>query len=224
MIITIDGPTASGKSTVARKVAEELELYYFNSGFLYRSLAYIFLYHYKYRYDQLPHIDIVQVHHIFNEKQCVYIFDAHKGAQVFFQEHNITSYLKSPLIDQAASLISAHRNVREYLIPIQRSIAYGKNLVADGRDMGSVIFPYAELKLYLTASLSVRIERWRMEQQQKGYDVSYIEAEKQLQERDERDQSRDIAPLIIPDSAIVIETSVMSVNDIVRYIVSHQIS
>jgi cytidylate kinase len=222
MIITIDGPTASGKSCVAKKVAQELRMYYFNSGFLYRALAYILLHYYKYDFLQLSMPKSSDLAQLFEKNQFSYLFNDVGDARMLFQDIDITAYLKDCSIDQAASIISANKEVRDYLITMQRYLIQMHDVVTDGRDMGSVIFPYADIKIYLTASLQVRAYRWCYDQAARNNIIEIEFAKLQLQERDTRDQSRAIAPLIIPENAIIIDTSEMSEQAVVAMIVNYK--
>lgn len=220
MIITIDGPAASGKSTVARLVADSCGYYYLNSGLLYRALAYLLL-AFK-RYDavllQYPHKQDVDEY--LDAKRLRYHYDAATGAHIFFDDQELTSALKSSAVDQGASMVSGNVYVRERLLLVQRELVRNHNVVAEGRDMGSIVFPNADVKFFLTATLMIRAQRWQQDQKRRGKTLSLQEAMQELRERDERDSNRMIAPLLIPQGAQVIDTSSLDKDAVVNKILN----
>jgi len=220
MIITIDGPTASGKSTIARLLAKELGCYYLNSGLLYRAVAYLLVNHELYREKELLNPDPVDLMEYLGAGRLVYDFDKDSREVVLFDGENITPFLKTSLMDKAASMISANEQLRTLLLGIQREVAQKFDLVAEGRDMGSVVFPEADIKFYLTAKIEVRSERWREEQFQKGDRFSFEKSVKKVEERDSRDKVREVSPLVIPDNSIVIDNSELSIQDTTEKIMS----
>jgi len=198
MIITIDGPAASGKSTVAKALAEKLGFYYLYTGMLYRAVAYILIREFGKTDHELTDLD---------EKDLGFINDLsyrYKDGKphVFYKEHDITDKLFNSEFDEGSSLVSSRRAVREALIDIQRSVAKEYDLIADGRDCGSVVFPDADYKFFLTASLDVRAKRKVLD-----YNKPFEVVRRELAERDERDKSRDISPLVVPQDAVVIDNS-----------------
>jgi len=212
MIITIDGPAASGKSTVAKFLAKRLGFYYINSGFLYRAVTYLLINHCLYKENNLRNPDPLDLKTYIDPNRLVYDFDQDYKVLIIFDGQNITPYLKTSFIDKGASIISTNEMVRELLLDIQRVAAQKFNIVAEGRDLGSVVFPEADIKLYLTASLKVRAKRWQKDQLEQGNAFSLEEAMDILKDRDSRDKAREIAPLIIPDDAIVIDNSDMTIE------------
>lgn len=208
MIITIDGPTASGKSTIARLLAEKLDFYYINTGLLYRALAYLLMQQKKYTYDMLACPKPEDIEAIIDLQCLVYTYS--DGPHISFDNEDITSFLKDVSLDKAASIVSTVPFVREMLLKFQRDIAKRHNVVAEGRDTGSVVFPHADHKFYLKAKLTVRAQRWLQMQQLRGNILTLEEAIKTISERDERDSKRTIAPLTIPQGAIVLDNSDMS--------------
>jgi len=217
MIITIDGPTASGKSSVARALADKLNVYYLNTGLLYRALGYIACTAYNYTLATLPTVSDQTIQAILPHLLYRYATD---GAQILYKNSDITENLKNPSMDQAASIISAVPIVRMLLLDYQRNFARHHSLVVDGRDCGSVVFPYAELKIFLTASVQVRAERWRNDLARKGQYFTEQDSIAFITERDKRDEERAIAPLIVPQGAIVIDNSTMSLQQTVEQIVA----
>ena len=215
MIITIDGPTASGKSTTAQLLARKLGFFYLNSGFLYRAFAYVLMHERGYTLDRLHNLDEHDIRVYLDPKRISYRCDEKGNPQVKFDESDITPYLKGSSNDQATSIISTNKKVREALLDVQRCIGVEHDLVVDGRDAGSVVFPQAEFKFYLTAPLEVRIHRWMNDQHIRGNMISFEHACKQLKMRDERDMTRAIAPLIIPQGAIIIDNGLYTLQETV---------
>lgn len=210
MIITIDGPTASGKSTTGRSLAKELNFYYLYTGLLYRALAYLLMHKYGYDLSTISHPDMQKVDEFLNPSKFEYRYDSQDRERIFFNGTDITDHLKGDRIGQAASILSTNTEVRNRLNELQRTIANSHNVVIDGRDSGSVVFPHAEKKFFLTALKEVRAERWRELQRKRGTNVSFEEALDFVQTRDARDSNRHIAPLIIPKGAEVIDSSTLT--------------
>jgi len=212
MIITIDGPAASGKSTAARMLAKELGFYYINTGLLYRAIAYLLINKCAYKENQLRDPDPLDLKEYIDPEKLVYDFDKDFKEQIIFEGENITPFLKTSFIDKGASIVSTNGMVRELLLEIQRVAAQRFNVVAEGRDTGSVVFPEADVKIFLSASLKVRAERWRQEQEKKGNPYSQEDAKNIIDDRDRRDKERAIAPLTIPDDAIFIDNSKLDID------------
>ena len=228
MIITIDGPVASGKSSLARKIANKLGIYYLNSGLLYRSLAFILINKFNYADENLKSpnfadIDLIlqELKYYFNvsdpsTKLRINSASAATGGQsesVKYQEVDIIPFLKTPHIDQIASILSENKQVRLLLLDFQRNFAKKNDLVTDGRDCGSVVFPNADVKIFLTASLEVRALRWQQDMELKGLHYTLQECITIITERDKRDQEREIAPLVIPKDAIILDNSNMNQDE-----------
>jgi cytidylate kinase len=219
MIITLDGPTASGKSTLARALAHKLGFYYIYSGLMFRSLAYILMRDKNYTLETIAHPQAVDVDYALDPSVFTYSYS--DGAeQAFFREKNITAQLKTSDIDQAASIISTDAYVRQCILEVQRTIARHHSIVADGRDAGSVVFPDAEYKFFVTASLAERARRWSLDQAKYGRIFTPEQAQQQLHERDKRDSNRAQAPLIIPRSAQVIDTTLLNKDEALATIIN----
>ena len=212
-IITIDGVVASGKSTLARMIAHELHYYYICSGLLYRSLAYVLVHVFGYTQKTIIHINIADIAQCFDPQRFEYRYDEDYQERIFFDGQDITPLLKDSLIDTITSITSVNIHVRQCVTNIQHSLASDHNIVIDGRDVGSVVFPHAQVKFYVTAAIEVRAERWLLDQKKHGHHYLLPQAIKKIADRDNRDRERTVAPLIIPEGAIVIDTSDMSIQE-----------
>jgi cytidylate kinase len=212
MIITIDGPTASGKSTIARRLAEELHFYYISSGILFRAVAYALLQD-GHTYDEFAMLTTKDIKHYLHELS--YHYCPVEKERVLLSNTNITSYLKTPEIDRGSSIIALNKNVRKLLLMLQQKIAQEHDVVVEGRDSGSVVFAHADIKFFVTASERERARRWQADQKQKGNACTIKESLQEIKERDERDATREIAPLIIPKEAIRIDTTDMSLQQVI---------
>lgn len=206
MIITIDGPTASGKSSLAQIIASKLGIYYLNSGFLYRGIAYVLLKHYKYDEEKLKNPNIEDLKEILDCSKFVYRFDS-LGSHILFNQLDITQFLKTLESDKYSSIVSANKNVRSCLLAYQRIFGEKNSLIIDGRDCGSVVFPNATVKIFLTASIEVRAKRWQQDMLRRHKVFSLDESIKIISDRDERDKTREISPLIIPNDAQIVDNS-----------------
>lgn len=217
MIITIDGPTASGKSTIARTLAEELHFYYISSGILFRAVAYALL-HDGYTYDEFATLtskDIKKYLHKLSYHYCPV-----EKERVLLSNTNITSYLKTPEIDRGSSIIALNQNVRKLLLMLQQKVAHEHNVVVEGRDTGSVVFAHADIKFFVTASEQERARRWQADQKKKGNAFTIKESLREIKERDVRDATREIAPLIVPKEAIRIDTTDMALQEVIEVIMT----
>ena len=204
-VIAIDGPTASGKGTVASLVAEKLGFHYLDSGALYRLVA---LASEKQGIDvnNGPELGLL-VHKL---------LISFKNNQIFLDGEDVTDTIRTESMGLLASNLAVHPEVRSALVGLQRSFRQSPGLVADGRDMASVIFPDAVLKVFLTASTSARAERRHKQLIAKGISAKLSDLLQDLQERDARDSSRGTAPLLVADGAKVLETSELSIDQAVK--------
>lgn len=218
MIITIDGPTASGKSTVGRQLAKELGYYYLYTGLLYRALAHILMKHHGYTLDTIAQPDMKLCNHILDSNRFVYRYDAQDRERIFFDGVDITPFLKGDTIGQTASIISTNPAVRRALNALQRSIADDHDIVIDGRDSGSVVFAHADFKFFLTAAQDERTRRWQEQQKKRGKSVSFAEAAQFISTRDTRDSTRKEAPLTIAKGAIEIDSTDLPIDQVVQFI------
>lgn len=220
MIITIDGPVASGKSVVARALANQFSFYYLYTGLLYRGLAYVLHKFYGYDDKKMGNPDKKDIEDIFSKHKFRYKY-LDGEAFIFFDGVDITKNLKTREVDFWSSVISVHKIVRDAVMAIQKTIGAKYDVVADGRDMGTVIFPHAEFKFFLTASPEVRAERWRKFQAYKGKNYSFEESLKIILDRDKRDRERELSPLKKADDAILVDNSEMNIDETVEFFKSH---
>jgi cytidylate kinase len=231
MIITIDGPVASGKSSVAKALAKELKIYYLYTGLLYRAVAYVLRERLKKkkgrRVFEKEFEDFVEK---FTEEDFSFIknicydygkSDGEKRPYIFYENEEITDKLYDISLDQPASIISAKKSVREALIDLQRSVAEQYSIVADGRDCGSVVFPDAEHKFYLTASSQVRAQRLMLDMRRDAGKKTFEQVKASLEERDRRDKEREVSPLIVPENATVIDNSNLNLKETIEKFLSY---
>ena len=211
-VITIDGPSGSGKGTISRLIASKLAFNYLDSGALYRALSVssarhgINLSNVKGLVDLVEHMDVR--------------FEMEgDNFNIFLDEINVTDEMRTEDMGVKASKIAFYPEIRESLLKRQRKFAFGVGLVADGRDMGTVVFPEADLKIYLTASIEERAQRRYKELIDKGEDVSLRALAKQVRDRDARDMNREVSPLVAADDAMIIDSSEMTVISVFNSIV-----
>ena len=204
-VIAIDGPTASGKGTVASLVAEKLGFHYLDSGALYRLVA---LASEKRGIDAKngPELGIL----------VPKLLISFRNGQIFLDQEDVTDAIRTENMGLRASTVAVYPEVRSALVGLQRSFRQSPGLVADGRDMASVIFPDAVLKVFLTATAAARAERRHKQLIAKGISAKLSDLLQDLQERDARDSSRGTAPLLVADGAKVLETSDLSIDQAVK--------
>ncbi|MBA2306647.1 (d)CMP kinase [Candidatus Dependentiae bacterium] len=218
MIITIDGPAASGKSTLASLVAQRTESFYINSGLLFRALAFSML---MYVPDPNTLIHDQNTLDDFIKQFFTYDFSPATGPVVRYKDQDITTLLKTPEVSSYASVIAAEPVVREALLIFQRRLAENQNVIADGRDCGTVVFPYATYKFFITADENVRAQRLQKDLTHQNTFLSLEESKALLHERDTRDTTRSHAPLQAAPDAYCIDNSLLSVEETLNCILSH---
>jgi cytidylate kinase len=221
MVITIDGPAGSGKSTAAQMLAQKLSFYYINTGLLYRALAFLLLKREGYTEQELAHPRTEDLKRYLESVHFSYHYSSTGQVTITFEELNITPFLKDEEIDRGASTVSVNSRVREAMHTIQHRIKEQHSVVIEGRDSGSTVFPHAEHKFFLTAAPEERARRWQHMQEKRGHSVTLAQAEESLKERDRRDKEREVAPLIVPNDAIVIDSTNLSVEQVVQEMMKH---
>ena len=209
LVITIDGPTASGKGTVAQKVAQKLGLHYLDSGALYRLIALLSI------REDIPIENEKKLTKAAENLSCYF-----SDGQTFLMNENVSNDIRSEAVGHLASKIAEIISVRQALFKIQLNFQQHYGLVADGRDMGTVIFPHASLKVFLTASTEIRSKRRYKQLIEKGFTVSMKEVENGLAERDKRDTNRTSSPLKAAVDAFLLDTSEITVDQAVAKIIS----
>ena len=207
-IIAIDGPSGAGKGTISRRLAKKLGFHYLDSGALYRLLGLAAVRH---RVDTSDRNNLPAL-----AENMDILFEAHGNGEnrVLLEAEDVTTELRSEQTATLASQVAAHPEVREALLIRQRSFARAPGLVADGRDMGTQVFPEAQLKLYLPATIEERARRRYKQLLEKGESVSLRALEEQVRSRDERDMKREVSPLIAASGAVEIDTSELSIQEV----------
>ena len=204
--IAIDGPAGAGKSTIARALAKELGYYYVDTGAIYRTVAYFL--------DLLgiSPKDADGVHRYIDELTIQIEYDEEGKQHMLMNGMDVTGEIRTPDISQKASLVSAHPEVREMLLDMQRDVARKHNVIMDGRDIGTVVLPKATVKIFLTASAEVRAKRRTDELLAKGQKVNFEQVLKDIQQRDHQDSTRAVAPLKQAADAVLLDTSDMDID------------
>ena len=208
MIVAIDGPGGSGKTTVAKLVAKKLGFFYLDTGAIYRALTL------KLMKEGVSLNDPLAVSQAIDRTSIEFRDD-----RVFLDGEDVTLAIRDPEVDKVVSLVAKIPVVREKLLPLQRELVKGRNSVVEGRDMGTVVFPEAEVKVFLTASLSERASRRWRELLSKGKDASLEDVLNDLKRRDDIDSNRDVAPLKVAPDAVIIDTTYKSVDEVVEEVV-----
>lgn len=199
--IAIDGPSGAGKSSLARKLAERFSFIYVDTGAIYRTLALASIRTGADRKNEnevmalLPALDISMAYNAAGEQR------------MYLNGEDVSDLIRTPEVSAGASDVSSHGKVREYLLEMQRKIARGNNVIIDGRDIGTVVLPQAELKIFLTASSEARAERRMKELAQKGMNIPFEEVLRDIERRDRQDSERAAAPLKKAEDAVLVDTS-----------------
>ena len=207
-VITIDGPSASGKGTLAILLAERLNWKILDSGALYRAFAYFSI--------SENNVRLIEQN---LRKISFNILD--NSIQVLFKNEDISRHLRTEETAIQASKISSLSSTREILLPIQRFFSETSNLIADGRDMGSVVFPNANLKFFLDAAPEVRAKRRHLELQKRGQEVNMHDLINDIVERDKKDRTRDLSPLIKTEDSILLDSTNLDQESILIEALQH---
>ena len=210
--IAIDGPAGAGKSTIAKALAGELGYYYVDTGAIYRTVAYFL--------DLLgiSPKDVDGVERYIDELTVDIEYDEDGKQHMIMNGMDVTEEIRTQDISQKASLVSAHKVVRDMLLDMQRDVARHHNVIMDGRDIGTVVLPKATVKIFLTASAEVRAQRRTDELLSKGQKADYPQILKEIQLRDHQDSTRPIAPLKQAKDAILVDTSALDIEGVIARI------
>ena len=213
MNIAIDGPAGAGKSTIAKLVSKKLGFIYVDTGAMYRAIALYFLNN---------NIDVDNNESVLSACNDIKIDIKYEdnNQQVYLNGENVSSLIRQEKVGNMASKVAAKQAVRNVLLQLQRDIAASSDVIMDGRDIGTFVLPNAELKIYLTASVSTRAKRRYDELVSKGEDPDMKTIEKDIEQRDFQDMNREISPLKQADDAIYLDTSNMSIDEVVEFICS----
>ena len=211
--IAIDGPAGAGKSTIAKMAAKKLDFIYVDTGAMYRAMALYFL---------RREIDAKDEKKIAEACEHINVTIAYQEGeqQVLLNGENVNAFIRTEEVSMMTSNTSKYPAVREKLLYLQRELAAANNVIMDGRDIGTCVLPDAELKIYLTASASERAKRRYLEQKERGVESDLAQIERDIIARDEQDMNREIAPLKQADDDIYLDTSDMTIEEVVTKIVS----
>ena len=212
--VAIDGPAGAGKSTIAKLVAKEKGYIYVDTGAMYRGLAIHFI------KRGLKAEDIKGIVEACKDAEVSIVYE-NDVQQIYLNGENVTAMLRTEEVGNMASKTSAIPAVREKLLELQRTLAREKDVIMDGRDIGTNILPNADVKIYLTASVETRATRRYKELLAKGENCVYEEIAQDIKERDERDMNREIAPLKQAEDAILVDSSEMTIEEVVKTICSY---
>lgn len=213
MNIAIDGPAGAGKSSIAKLVAERLSFIYIDTGAMYRTMALYFMNRGINTKDQMlvesrcEEIDI-RIHYENGEQQ------------IFLNGDNVSVEIREEQVGNEASVVASYGKVREKLVALQRSMAASSDVIMDGRDIGTVVLPDADVKIYLTASSAVRAERRYKELTEKGAVCDLKKIEEDIKIRDYQDMNREISPLKQAEDAVLVDSSDMTIDQVIEEIIS----
>ena len=210
--LAIDGPAGAGKSTIAKRLAKELGYHYVDTGAIYRTVAYFLD-----LWGVSPK-DIDGVSRYIDELTIQIEYDEDGLQHMIMNGMDVTGEIRTQDISQKASLVSAHAIVRDMLLDMQRDVAKQYNVIMDGRDIGSVVLPKADVKIFLTASAEVRAQRRTDELIAKGQKANYNQILKEIQQRDYQDTHREVAPLKLARDSIKVDTSEMDLDQVIAEI------
>ena len=207
--IAIDGPASSGKSTVAKIIARNLDLIYLDTGAMYRVATFVALQ--KETDDAKEIIEFI-------EKNPISFMNGQKGQEVLMGSENFTEVIRTNEVTNTVSKISAMTEIREFMVAEQQRIAKNGGIIMDGRDIGTVVLPKADLKIFLVASVDERAERRYKENLSKGIPTDLERLKIEISERDRKDSTRAISPLKQAEDAILLDSTGKTINEIVQFI------
>ncbi|HPJ00565.1 MAG TPA: (d)CMP kinase [Enterococcus sp.] len=206
--IAIDGPASSGKSTVAKILAKEYGYIYTDTGAMYRSVTYLAIQHQVDFEDEKQLVALI-------ERYPITFKQTETGQLIFVDGQDVTEAIRQPKVTNNVSIVSAHEKVRHELVRQQQKIAEDGGVVMDGRDIGTVVLPNAEVKIFLVASVTERAERRFKENQSKGIDTDFETLKQEIEQRDYLDSHREVSPLKQAEDAVRIDTTGLSIEEVV---------
>ena len=212
MIVAIDGPAGSGKSSTAKEISKQLNWLYLDTGAMYRAITFYFLKNDIQYSEENNYIDVLE--NIFIN------FENSSTQKVFLNNLEITKEIRSTEVTRFVSTVSTIPEVRKYCVKLQREIAKNSNVVIEGRDIGTKVFPNAEVKIFLTASVEERAKR-RFNELDSKNNIDFEQLVEDIKLRDQKDSNRKISPLTIAQDATVIDTSGMNINEQLTKIRKH---
>ena len=210
--IAIDGPAGAGKSTIAKKVAEKVGLIYVDTGAMFRAIA---------LYMTGKCVKSNETYKVKEELNNIRLDIVYENGeqQIILNDENVSRLIRNPEISKAASSFAQVPEVRERLLILQRELADKRPVVMDGRDIGTKVLPFASVKIFLTADVKVRAERRYKELTEKGEKVNLEDIMSDIKSRDEQDMNRKVSPLVQADDAVLVDTSSLSVDEVVDAII-----
>lgn len=215
IVVAIDGPAGAGKSTVSQIAADKLKFTYIDTGAMYRAVAWKTLQ----KCDVDANVTDDLIISVLPDIEISLVFEDAK-TRVFVDNKEVTAEIRTPEINKIVSQVAALAPVREKLTELQRKMGKAGNVLMDGRDIGTFVFPNADVKIFLTASVKERARRRFEELKAKGFDVNLKQIEKDIAQRDKLDSEREMAPLKKADDAILLDTTGMSIDEVVVKIIS----
>lgn len=210
--IAIDGPAGAGKSTIAKSVAKRLNFVYVDTGAMYRAIG---LHVIRNHMQEAGKEEIIHL----CKDVCVSISYKNEEQQVLLNGENVNHIIRDEEVGKMASICAKYQEIRDLLLDLQKKLANETDVIMDGRDIGTQVLPYADLKIYLTASVKERAKRRWMELEEKGISCNREEIEADIRQRDEQDMNREISPLKQAQDAILIDSSHLTIKDVVEQII-----